>query len=94
MTTHEAVTRLWDEDISQDDLVTAYQALVDTGAAWKLEGHVGRTAMSLIEDGQVALGPTAHYDYWGNRVPSRDEVEPGTKGSVEYVRERSGREIT
>lgn len=93
MNVQEAVTRLWDDDITLDDEVTAYQALVDSGYAWQLEGHVGRTAMALIESGHVALGPTAHYDYWGNRVPSRDEVEPGTKGSVEYVRERTGREV-
>jgi len=31
------------------------------------------------------LGPVGHKDYWGNYIPSRDEVVPGTKGSVEYA---------
>ena len=50
-----------------------------------MEGHTGRTAMSLIESGVCALGRSGHRDYWGGYVPSRSEVEPGTTGSVEYV---------
>jgi hypothetical protein len=53
-----------------------------------MEGHVGRTAMSLIEAGLCVLGEEGHRDYWGNYVPSRHEVEPGTKGSAEYVAAR------
>ena len=58
------------------------QALVDTGAAWRLEGFVGRQCMAAIEAGAIVLGPTGHRDFWGNYVPSRHEVKPGTKGSV------------
>ena len=80
---------LWDEDASEEDTIATYQALIDSGMAWSLEGHVGRTAMGLIESGQCMLGEEAHVDYWGNRVPSRTEVEPGTKGSREYVEAHS-----
>ena len=73
------------------DELAGLQELVDTGAAWRLEGSIGRAAMDAIEAGQIALGPAGHHDYWGNYVPSRFEVEPGTKGSVEYVAERGGR---
>jgi hypothetical protein len=31
------------------------------------------------------LGEEGHLDYYGNYVPSRYEVEPGTKGSPEYA---------
>lgn len=65
------------------------QCLVNNGAAWQLEGAVGRHCMYLIEAGYVALGHDGHHDYWGSYVPSRYEVEPGTKGSVEYVEARS-----
>jgi hypothetical protein len=41
--------------------------------------------MAAIEAGECMLGEQGHRDYWGNRVPSRYEVEPGTKGSVEYA---------
>ena len=69
------------------------QGLIDSGQAWLLEGSVGRQCMAAIEDGTAILGPTGHRDYWGNYVPGRDEVKPGTKGSVEYanaLREQRG----
>jgi hypothetical protein len=64
------------------------QALIDSGAAWKLEGSVGRAAMEAIEEGHCILGPEGHYDTYGGYVPSRDEVKPGTPGSVEYRDEK------
>jgi hypothetical protein len=44
--------------------------------------------MALIESGQCALGPNPSQDFWGAVVPSRHEVQPGSKGSKEYVEER------
>ena len=64
-----------------DDL----QGLIDSGMAWRLEGSVGRAAMDAIENGACILGEVGHRDYWGNYIPSRHEVEPGTKGSIEYA---------
>lgn len=68
-----------------DALELDLQALIDSGMAWRMEGHIGRQAMAAIEAGECVLGERAFTDYWGNRVPSRYEVEPGTKGSVEYA---------
>jgi hypothetical protein len=82
------MTAVYREDATVDETIDAYQELIDTGDAWRLEGSVGRTAMALIEQGLCILGPTGHRDYYGNYVPSRDEVEPGTKGSPEYAAER------
>lgn len=79
----EAVEAL--ESESADEQIEGLQALINSGAAWRLEGSVGRAAMDAIEAGLCVLGEEPHYDYWGNRVPSRYEVEPGTKGSVEYA---------
>lgn len=84
------IDALWREDATEDDLLAALQEAVNTGTAWKLEGHVGRSAMAAIENGQIALGETGHYDYWHNYVPSRTEVEPGSKGSAEFVLGMSG----
>lgn len=81
-------TFLYDEDTSEEEMIEGYQSLIDSGMAWKLEGSVGRTAMDLIESGLCVLGPEGHRDYYGNYVPGRDEVEPGTKGSVEYAEAR------
>jgi hypothetical protein len=61
------------------------QDLIDSGLAWRLEGHIGRQAMACIKNGDCTLGPVGHRDYWGNYVPSRTEVQPGTLGSVEYA---------
>jgi hypothetical protein len=76
---------LYDESATFDQQVATYQSLINSGTAWRLEGHVGRTAMMLIEDGLCALGPKATTDYYGNVIPGRDDVQPGTKGSVQFV---------
>jgi hypothetical protein len=84
---------IYDEHADADDWLDAMQALVDSGQVWRMEGSLGRAAMAAIEAGEIALGPVGHRDYWGNYVPARDEVAPGTKGSAEYVLERSGRVV-
>ena len=64
------------------------QELINSGMAWRLEGSIGRAAMNCIESGHCILGEQGHRDYYGNYVPSRYEVEPGTKGSLEYAKKR------
>ena len=38
---------------TQEELIQAWQMLVDTGMAWKLQGWFGRTAAQLIEEGLI-----------------------------------------
>ena len=43
-------------ELDGDKVVELFQHLVDTGLAWQLQGHYGRTAMALIEQGLVSKG--------------------------------------
>lgn len=65
------------------------QGLIDNGMAWKLEGSVGRVCMDAINAGACTLGETGHWGAYGQYIPSKHEVEPGTKGSVEYCEDRN-----
>lgn len=38
-------------DLSDDETVSFFQSLIDSGLAWQLQGHYGRTARALIEAG-------------------------------------------
>ena len=42
------------DDASYDQKVEAWQHLVNTGLAWKLQGWFGRTASHLIELGIIS----------------------------------------
>lgn len=81
----EAFDNLMGVDQSAEDSLEGVQQLIDSGQGWLLEGSVGRALSAAIEDGAAVLGPVEHRDYWGNRIPSRDQVQPGTKGSVRYA---------
>jgi hypothetical protein len=62
---------------------TELQELINTGMAWKMEGSVGREAMHALEMGACMLPKKDNYDYYGNLVPSRDKLKPGTKGTYQ-----------
>lgn len=83
---------LWREDATEEEQLVLFQHLVNTGEAWRLEGHVGRTASDMLEAGHIMLGPERNRDYYGTLVPSRHDVEPGSKGSAELVEEVHGEE--
>lgn len=66
------------------------QAAINGGTAWSLQGAYGRELMAAITNGFCMLGEKATTDYYGNVIPSRDDVKPGTKGSYEYVARLQG----
>ena len=68
------------------------QLAINSGMGWKMQGSYGRTMMDAINGGYCMLGHTSSRDYYGNYIPSRDDVEEGTKGSYEYVIRMQGQE--
>jgi hypothetical protein len=85
------MTEFYEEDAPWDEHVKAVQRRINDGSIWHFEGRAGREAMDLIEAGYCMLPKTAYKDYWGNTVPSRAWLEPGTKGTWGYVAARMGR---
>lgn len=59
------------------------QELINNGSVWKMEGSMGRNAMLLLESGACMLPKTSCRDYYGNRIPSRDDLKAGTKGTFQ-----------
>lgn len=56
MTNDEQVNAIIDYEngtLAQDETIRLFQHLVNTGLAWRLQGHYGRTAMALIHAGLV-----------------------------------------
>jgi hypothetical protein len=53
MTDYQAIgiAEGFEEAESEEQVIEAWQQLIDTGLAWRLQGWFGRTAMKLIEAG-------------------------------------------
>ena len=78
-----------DAEVTELDFYLAIQRSINAGA-WSLQGSYGRTMMDAIKSGRCLLGPNAARDYWGNVIPSRDDVKEGTKGSISFVEAAMG----
>ena len=71
-------------ELDEEAYVEAVQKLINSGMVWRMQGAYGRLAMDLIRNGDCVLGEEGCFDAYGNYVPSRDEVQAGTPGSLEY----------
>jgi hypothetical protein len=49
------------ESDSQEQVLVAWQILVDTGRAWTLQGFFGRAAYELLEQGLIQEGDKSAY---------------------------------
>lgn len=77
------------EDVSELEYFQSIQRAINSGM-WGLQGSYGRTMMEAINSGRCLLGPNRAKDYYGNVIPSRDDVKEGTKGSISFVEDRMG----
>lgn len=91
MNYNDVMTVVGAEEADELEMALSTQRMINAGQ-WAFEGSVGRAMMAAIEAGACMLGPSRARDYWGNVIPSRDDVKPGTKGSREYVAAAMGEE--
>jgi hypothetical protein len=84
MTLNDIDTIEASEDVSEMDYFLAIQRAINSGM-WGLQGSYGRSMMGAIKAGYCMLGAKAARDYYGNNIPSRNDVMPGTKGSKDFV---------
>ena len=73
-----------DEEATMEEYYLAIQRVINSGM-WGLQGSYGRTMMDAISAGLCLLGHNDARDYYGNHIPSRDQVQAGTKGSYDFV---------
>lgn len=45
------VIRYEGAEMDENEIIAGFQELINNGMAWTLQGHYGRTAMALIEEG-------------------------------------------
>jgi hypothetical protein len=79
------------EPESDEEIYMAIQNKINMGL-WGGSGSEGRQMMDAITNGYCMLGETDARDYYGNHIPSRSQVQEGTKGSYDFVAERMGTE--
>jgi hypothetical protein len=62
--------------------VAMFQRMINDGSVWHFQGAYGRWAMELLRAGKCELGEKRFFDAYGNVVPSRFDVLPGTTGAL------------
>lgn len=70
-----------DGNLSEADEIEMFQKLINSGDVWTMQGSYGRHAMNLLKAGKCELATIPFKDAYGNRIPSRYEVQPGTTGA-------------
>ena len=56
---------------SEEQVIQAWQYLVDTGIVWSLQGRVGRQAHDMLNEGILEFPDKQTFDYYGNPIPTK-----------------------
>jgi hypothetical protein len=49
------IVKYEEDELNGLEIIELFQKLIDNGMAWKLQGHYGRMARDLIENGDCTL---------------------------------------
>ncbi|HQR20097.1 MAG TPA: hypothetical protein PKV98_04480 [Burkholderiaceae bacterium] len=82
-------------EVAEDEYgyYAALQRQINNGSIWRMQGSAGRAAMDAIEGGYcMCARAKACYDFYGNRVPARGDLVPGSKGTWDFVAAHMGPE--
>ena len=63
--------------------VNEIQEGLNSGEIWKREGEVGRLADCCLDSGLCMLPEHETRDFYGTRIPPRNILKAGTKGTLE-----------
>ena len=53
MTLTEKMVAYEKGDLTEQQTIAFFQEMLDTGLVWKLQGHYGRTASRLLDEGLI-----------------------------------------
>lgn len=78
------------EEIDAERRAVLLQKAINSLSAWSMQGSYGRSMMQAIESGECMLALQDTKDAYSNHIPSRDQVQAGTKGSRQFVVDKKG----
>lgn len=79
-----------ENEVSNEEYFAEIQKAINSGYAWKFQGIYGRTMMDALKSGYCLLGRERASDYYGNIIPSRNDIQEGSFGSYEFVADAMG----
>ena len=59
------------------------QKMIESGEVWKMEGSYSRDAIDNLHSGACFLPEESYTDYYGNKVPSRNDITRWSTGTLE-----------